>query len=174
MKLSIIDITSRPDSSETHPYDMGMSEITISGNTYPVHIEPFDVCLSMEGTDRLHVSFSTALTVTASCDRCLEDTDISMDIECDELLDIADGAVVSDEDIGDYSFVCEEGLDVDRLIYDEILVGWPSKILCKDDCKGLCPVCGKNKNVTDCGCDDTVLDPRMAQFQDIFNQYKEV
>ena len=68
----------------------------------------------------------------------------------------------------------EHELDVDRLIYDEILVNWPTKVLCKDDCKGICPVCGQNLNQQDCGCDRQVIDPRMAKFQDIFNEFKEV
>lgn len=72
------------------------------------------------------------------------------------------------------TFLEEHELDVDRLIYDEILVNWPTKVLCKDDCKGICPVCGQNLNQQDCGCDRQVIDPRMAKFQDIFNEFKEV
>ena len=45
---------------------------------------------------------------------------------------------------------------------------------CKEDCKGLCPVCGTNLNEKECGCDRTVADPRMAAIQDIFKNFKEV
>jgi uncharacterized protein len=65
-------------------------------------------------------------------------------------------------------------LDVDCLVVNEILVNWPTKVLCKEDCKGICPVCGKNRNLYDCGCDTVVLDPRMQQFQDVFKDFKEV
>ncbi|MBQ1604529.1 MAG: DUF177 domain-containing protein, partial [Lachnospiraceae bacterium] len=78
-----------------------------------------------------------------------------------------------DED-GDDDFVNENQLDVDRLIFDEILVNWPAKVLCKDDCKGICLVCGQNLNIQDCGCNRQVIDPRMAAFQDVFDQFKEV
>ena len=42
-------------------------------------------------------------------------------------------------------------LDVEAFVYDEILVNWPAKILCKEDCKGICPVCGQNRNLKECG-----------------------
>ena len=37
-------------------------------------------------------------------------------------------------------------LDVDRLVYLEVLICWPLKVLCKEDCKGICSRCGKNLN----------------------------
>ena len=48
------------------------------------------------------------------------------------------------------------------------------KVLCKDNCKGICSRCGANLNKGDCGCDTWVPDPRMAAIQDIFKQFKEV
>ena len=63
-------------------------------------------------------------------------------------------------------------LDVDKLVYAEILVNWPMRVLCKDDCKGICKVCGMNLNKGTCSCDSFVPDPRMAAFQDIFNKFK--
>ncbi len=73
----------------------------------------------------------------------------------------------------DQNFMDGFSLDVDALVHDEILMNWPAKILCKDDCKGICPVCGQNLNEGECGCDTFVPDPRMAVIQDIFKN-KEV
>ena len=61
-----------------------------------------------------------------------------------------------------------------ELVYSEILVNWPLRVLCKEDCKGICSICGKNLNHGTCDCDHTDLDPRMAQIRDIFNKFKEV
>ena len=79
-----------------------------------------------------------------------------------------------DEEIDDLSFMEGYQLNTETLLYNEILENWPAKILCKDDCKGLCPVCGKNRNDGDCGCDTFVPDPRMAAIKDVFNACKEV
>ena len=65
-------------------------------------------------------------------------------------------------------------LDVDRLIASELMVNLPMKVLCREDCKGICRKCGKNLNEGACGCDDSVPDPRMSVIQDIFKQFKEV
>ena len=83
--------------------------------------------------------------------------------------------IVPDAD-EEYSFFSEDyrELNLDRMVHDEILVNWPDKVLCRENCKGICPVCGQNLNDKDCGCDRVVLDPRMAKFQDIFNEFKEV
>ena len=74
----------------------------------------------------------------------------------------------------DLSFMEGYQLNAETFVYNEIMGNWPAKILCKEDCKGLCLVCGQNLNERDCGCDTFVPDPRMAVIQDIFNAYKEV
>ena len=48
------------------------------------------------------------------------------------------------------------------------------KILCKPDCKGICPTCGRDLNTGTCDCDNFVPDPRMAAIKDIFEADKEV
>ena len=65
-------------------------------------------------------------------------------------------------------------LNTEKLIGNELLINWPMKVLCKDDCKGICKQCGKDLNLGDCGCDTFIPDPRMAVINDIFNANKEV
>jgi uncharacterized protein len=79
-----------------------------------------------------------------------------------------------DEEMEETDYLIGFELDVDKLVYAEILVNWPMKVLCKEDCEGICKVCGANLNKGDCGCQRTELDPRMAAIQDIFSKFKEV
>lgn len=175
MKLSIKDITSFPDKRNYFTGSCDIDHFSYMGDEFSIDsTEPFDVCLSMIGSGKLEISFSTVVTLTGSCNRCLSDVTFTSAISCDETVEISEGKVVTDPDIGPYPFVVDEDIDIDELILSEILVNFPAKILCQDDCKGLCPVCGQNRNLYDCGCDDTVLDPRMAQFLDVFNSFKEV
>ena len=81
---------------------------------------------------------------------------------------------LSAEDADDQGFVEGYELDVEAFAHDMIIGNWPAKILCKEDCKGICPACGQNLNVRDCGCDSFVPDPRMAVIQDIFNANAEL
>ena len=61
-------------------------------------------------------------------------------------------------------------LDIVEFVKICVLMNMPSKILCREDCKGLCPKCGANLNIAECGCDRAVLDPRMSIIRDLFRQ----
>ena len=114
------------------------------------------------------------------CDRCLDDVEIAFPIELDirvnpaSLSDAASNIPEGDsklDDVDEFSFLDGCILDVDKLVSDEIVVALPTKVLCKEDCKGLCSVCGTNLNHGSCSCDRTVGDPRMAAIRDIFKEF---
>ena len=113
------------------------------------------------------------MLIEALCDRCLTEVPISIGIAFSKEFQIEEQRLVF-EDLDEAGYIEGQILDTDRLVYDEILVNWPMKVLCKDDCKGICNKCGINLNLQDCTCDRTVVDPRMAAIQDIFNKFKEV
>ena len=115
---------------------------------------------------KARVSGSAELTFRTCCDRCLTEVSTVLALDFNRLV-TAPG--VDDEEADDLEFMDGYQLDVEAFIHNEILVNWPAKILCRDDCKGICPKCGQNLNIRDCGCDTFVPDPRMAVIQDIFN-----
>ena len=117
------------------------------------------------------VSGSAELVFGAVCDRCLTDVPVTMKLDFRRIVTAA-GA--EDEEADDQGFMEECQLDTEAFMHNEILVNWPGKILCRDDCRGLCLKCGQNLNLGECGCDRFVPDPRMAGIQDIFNGNKEV
>ncbi|MBR6727152.1 MAG: DUF177 domain-containing protein, partial [Clostridia bacterium] len=53
-------------------------------------------------------------------------------------------------------------LDVDEPLREELLMCFPMRLLCSEDCPGLCPKCGKPKKDGDCGCSEKEIDPRLA------------
>ncbi len=61
-------------------------------------------------------------------------------------------------------------LDLDELIYTDILLSLPAKVLCREDCKGLCPRCGKNLNDGPCGCENGETDPRLAALRELIDE----
>ena len=85
---------------------------------------------------------------------------------------LADGEDDGESDEANY--IDGYHLDVEQLLYNEILVGWPMKVLCSEDCKGICSVCGQNLNEGSCDCEDTSLDPRMSVIRDLYKNFKEV
>ncbi len=123
--------------------------------------------------EKAKVEGNVKLTFRTNCDRCLTEVPTILDLTFERIVTSPEVAA-EDEDADDLSFMEGYQLDVETFVYNEIIGNWPAKVLCKEDCKGLCPVCGQNRNVRDCGCDTFVPDPRMAVIQDIFNANKEV
>ena len=100
------------------------------------------------------------------CSRCLRPVAGTVRTRVRELFDAptrvgakANGSTEGDEDIYPLS---GDQADLEPLARDAILLALPQAPLCADDCAGLCPVCGADRNVADCGCDTVVRDERWA------------
>jgi len=175
MKIDISDIILNTNREATYQVALDTQVIENGGVEYSISKKkPFDLRLNNKDDQKILISGSTEVEVLMPCDRCLKDVRITFPIMIERSLELRDGHVITDPDEEEDLFFEDHHLDVNRLIYDEILVDWPAKVLCKEDCKGLCSVCGHDLNKGDCGCNRTVLDPRMAKFQDVFNEFKEV
>jgi len=71
-----------------------------------------------------------------------------------------DGTEVAEDDLG-VSFYKDEVIDLGELMREQFILALPMKPLCRDECAGLCPVCGVNRNRDTCGCRTEWTDPRM-------------
>ncbi|MCD7885939.1 MAG: DUF177 domain-containing protein [Lachnospiraceae bacterium] len=124
---------------------------------------PLTLEVENTGEQKLQISGRIGLDVEFPCARCLKSVSRRLDIQPELELDLQDNDYI-------------EGytLDVDQLVHDEALLVWPERVLCREDCKGLCAACGKDLNDGPCNCADAPSDPRMAKILDIFSKYKEV
>lgn len=135
---------------------------------------PVALRLSNIGQSKALVQGKARFVFALACDRCLRDVDYTFDLSFDSVVVSPDYAGDGEEYEDSAALMEGYHLNVDELINDELLLDWPVKILCREDCKGICMVCGRNRNDGDCGCDDFVPDPRMAAIKDLFNANKEV
>jgi uncharacterized protein len=62
----------------------------------------------------------------------------------------------------DFVYYSDDLIDIDPLLAEQLLLQIPMKILCREDCKGLCPHCGVNMNADDCQCREKRVDVRLA------------
>ena len=156
-------------------------EVSIEMNSFESRLGEFPILqkspvvlhIQNQENKTLFIKGSVDITVGIPCGRCLEEVPTQICFDIDKKLDISDNVLIDDEmEENDYLIGLE--LDVERLFYAEILVNWPMRVLCKEDCEGICNVCGMNLNKGSCDCQRTELDPRMAAIQDIFNKFKEV
>jgi len=58
-------------------------------------------------------------------------------------------------------------IDLDPILREQLLLALPMQVVCREDCRGLCPVCGQDLNERACGCEPKVLDPRLAALKSI-------
>jgi len=133
--------------------------------------------LSNINKHQFKIEAETALVFAIPCSRCLEEVNTKIFINTSKVIDMnrLEDNECNDEEVEENrTFISEKTLDVDKFIYGEILVNLPMKVLCSEDCKGICNRCGTNLNHNTCGCDTTEPDPRMAKILDVFNSFKEV
>ncbi len=160
-----------------------LTEIDLSSGKYPV-LEADDLDLSVTYADegKAEISGKGRVVVEIPCDRCLDPVPWEFDLDFRRQAAAAgpedtagpEGEPEGTEDTEETEELDGYMLDVDELVRSEIVIGWPTKILCREDCKGICSVCGQNLNHGTCTCQDTGLDPRMSAIRDVFENFKEV
>ena len=134
--------------------------------------EPFIIDIECVDKNIIELICKSTVKVVRPCSRCLADVSGEYRLNIRRRIDItANKVYVNDaSEPDDISYIEDCNLDVDRLILDELFTLLPMNVLCKEDCKGICKVCGTNLNMSTCECDQTVPDPRMAVFGDLFKQ----
>ena len=177
MLIDLSNVLSEPHRSvdETVPCELkifrnGLGEYPVTESS-DVHVK-----INYMKNGKLQIEGTCKVTVESACDRCLEPVATVFNLNISRITkgNVTDESEVESEDLDEANYIDGYTLDVDQLIGSEILIGWPTKILCSEDCKGICNVCGQNLNQGTCNCEDTSLDPRMSVIRDVFKNFKEV
>jgi len=124
--------------------------------------------------DKVRLVGRVQATLEADCSRCLEPFPIAVDAPFDLLFlpaaanTGAGDREVEDDDLG-VSFYRNDVIDLRDVLREQFYLALPMKPLCQEDCRGLCPVCGVNRNRETCACNTSWVDPRM----DALRKFKE-
>lgn len=110
------------------------------------------------------LNMNCSFVMKLCCDRCLEEFERAFEESFSHILV---RELSSEKDNDDYIVVDTDKLDLDDLVLSDILLVLPTKILCKEDCKGLCSVCGKNLNFDSCDCQKKEADPRLSKLSEL-------
>jgi uncharacterized protein len=111
-------------------------------------------------------------TVEAPCARCLKPVALPLAAELSERFV---GAVswrdeeqheLREEDLN-LAVFNGEAIELDDLVREEILLAMPAQVLCREDCQGLCPICGMDRNVSQCECESRQTDARWGALKDL-------
>ena len=175
MQIHLSDISSCEGKCVQVTAPLEMDCITFQMGSFPVlHKEPLELTITNTGKKVLELVGTRAITVSIPCDRCLEDVSVEIPLSFKRKLDMKLTEEERVNDLDENAYLTGMDLDVDQLVYFEVLMNWPLKVLCKEDCKGICSQCGKNLNEGLCDCVEEPKDPRMAAISDIFSKFKEV
>ena len=132
-------------------------------------LSPVSFTGKVEKTDDFYtVTGKIHTDVCMNCVLCLEPVDISID--CDFFQKYANVDTKEDET----EFFQGDCIDIFKALKDTIICEIPMKVLCREDCKGLCPKCGKNLNLGDCTCDNTKYNESFKSLRAMFNLDEEV
>ena len=143
-------------------YSMDMSETEYTGE-YPLK-KPVTVSGKISNKAGLvTISLSMVYVFSADCNRCGLPTETTYSICLEKSL----APEIEGEDSDSILLVPGMKLDLDELVYTEVLLSLPMKHLCRDDCKGICFNCGKNLNEGSCNCSTREVDPRLQALADL-------
>ena len=138
-----------------------------------IHIPPDLDLITLSGSARvtrtgkgLLVQVKMHALIMNECVRCLQDFPLPLDIEFTELYAFSADAKTDSELI-----LPESGqIDLRPLVREEMLLAVPINPLCDPECKGLCPICGENRNETECDHEIETIDPRLSVLKSLLNE----
>jgi len=109
---------------------------------------------AMSSGDETVINGTASTSVTMQCDRCAKEFKFPLELKFKLIIQRSDDH--GDTDSGDEDFVIlpksEAEYDLSNYVRENLLMEIPGKILCDEDCKGLCPICGINWNTDTCNC----------------------
>jgi uncharacterized protein len=101
----------------------------------------------------LEITGTIDVGIHGECDRCLGEVERAMHVDVDERLSTQEDAQA--DPFGESNVLSGDRLDVKDLTTQLVCSAVPIGLLCTQDCKGICPVCGENKNTGACSCEPT-------------------
>ena len=161
---------------ETFPpgeIDFSGSEVT---QVLPLHVQGVAEILHNTGGE-VRIKGRMTTTVEAVCDRCLGTARFAIDAPFDLFYRPVEtgveeaGGVINelaiDEGEAEMGFYEFPGLQLEDIVREQVLLQLPMQRICKEDCQGICPNCGANRNETSCSCEPHPGDDRWMALKDL-------
>lgn len=163
MRIFINDILTSSKIKFTYNLEFDKKNCEVDGRTVVFNQKPSMVCeITKKEDNKLYASIDVHLDTGLNCVRCLGDMNAVGDIN-------VSGIMSKNDDYFEYDIILLDGdyLDLDKILDDAIFEHLIDNLYCKEDCKGLCHICGTNLNTNKCNCDveNLYIDPRLEQLK---------
>ena len=155
-------------------FSIDLSE-ELAPESYAGHTIAFCAPVRVQGTfsfdgKAFHVTAEGTASYGAVCARCNKPFTETLSFPIDEHF-VRDVAGDDEQDAYPYT---REQLDLKQPFLDDLFLNLPLVSVCKPDCKGLCPICGADRNTDPCACQTEIGGGPMALLQQLLNENKEV
>ena len=142
-------------------------EDSVTGRNDIRVVEPIEANLTARSdSDTAIVTGTLTVELELVCSKCLRKVTEKAEFPVTETFTMQRGIAERDEDI---HLVPDEVVDLTPYLREAFVVQLPMAAVCGDACKGLCPACGKDRNLETCDCVHERIDPRLAGLKDFFS-----
>ena len=170
MLINISEVLAKPYKTVDETVELNLSHCDLPFGSFEIrHLNPVHIKVEHLREKEFDVIVETKMNLDLSCDRCLRSVNHQVDIQGSRHVNLECSEAELTEELDESNFIQGFHLNVEQLLLSELILSWPTKILCSEECKGLCNVCGGSKNTGCCDCEDTGLDPRMSVVRDLFS-----
>ena len=168
MRLDLREIIHVPGASLPFSFQLDLSQEEFLGE------HPIPRPVTVEGSvkniaDVLVLEGEAKSLLDYTCDRCMSGFSREKTVPLSFLL----AETLEGEDDGEIVLLEDGEIDVGELAYTAFILDMDTKHLCSEDCKGLCPHCGVDRNVTTCSCESKQIDPRFAALAALLDDKKD-
>ena len=122
-------------------------------------------------TGEIRLKGHLSVSVEAECDRCLDTAsfpiDTSFDLIYRPISRTLAGEVIVAEDESEVGFYQGAGLELADVLREQVLLALPMQKVCRQECKGICPICGQNRNLAACDCQPRLMDDRWSGLRNL-------
>lgn len=166
MKFDLNRLLDGAEDPQTVTEDLDLSRYSAGGEN------PFRTPVRLTATARNRVGVVSLdcayrCTLALRCGRCLAPVsrEVTLTVSHTVVRSLQNGSAGEDDEY----LVAPDGLvELDELCANDLIPELPTRTLCREDCKGLCPICGCDRNTTRCGCEERRTDPRLAALDKFF------
>ena len=136
-------------------------------------IEPVEVGARLRRkSEEVELRGKLSTKIAVPCGRCLKSVELPIDVEFAERFTPAvswrneEQDELREDDLNLAAFD-GEGIELDDVVREEIILALPGHVLCDETCKGLCPACGADRNAGSCDCTSKQIDSRWEKLKDL-------
>lgn len=170
--MMIVDLTTLKNSLFSFDFALTPEEINLESEEATLKNVVKTQGNLKKGIAQVDVKGEIFADIEIECSRCLASAESSLEIAFDaafvspENYTEAKEAELGVEDL-EVSIIEDDQIDLTELVREQILLNLPTQIFCQENCQGLCPKCGANRNLIDCKCKEKEVDPRWKVLGDL-------